>query len=157
LCVEKDIDCLNVVRVLRAQKGKEFQKAADFYENMKAGRVHIVAGNDHRLWTSLNSDPSQETWKGGTNIGKDIILNGEATLGDFLIAAVHEPLHQQGYSDYSYPGATVIPNTEKRAYFQLPPSIRATARRTADKLYHLSGGAFGIHPVPDNYPFLDPR
>lgn len=152
LCVEKDIDCQNVVRMLREQKGEEFQKAADFYEGMKEGRVYIVAGDDHRLWTNANRDGNPETWKMGTNLGKDIILNGESTKGDFLIAAVHEPLHQQGLSDYSGEGVTIIPHTEWRAYNQLSPADRATAVRTSDKFYHLWGPKYGHHPVPDRYP-----
>ena len=94
LCVEGDFNCTNLVRMLRAQRGSEFQAAAGIFEKSK-GRVYfhdlsISTGGD-----AVNSDGNPRTFTNGRTRG-DTWLRGDVPIEDLLETAVHESVHVGG-------------------------------------------------------------
>jgi hypothetical protein len=81
--------------------------------------------------------------------GGDVVLNGEASTGDFLIAASHESLHFGKGLDHDNPEQNrQMWNSDWRAYNQLTPELRQGAVRNSDRFYHAWGAQYGSHPVP---------
>ena len=86
--MKDDNNCRYLVRVLQAQKGREFRDAAKRYAALKKGRVYFVA-------QSQLKDQLGEPLQGDAPIGKDgdVWIVGEQSKGDFLVTAVHESKH----------------------------------------------------------------
>jgi len=122
LCVDKDVNCEALVRMLRQQKGSAFQAAADRFDAQKTGRVFFYS---RELNTSnrdaLNVDGDPETYQLGNTRGQggDVFLRGDTSTPDFLVTAVHESVHLAGDE-----GETGPTHAAYRAYRQLSPRAR---------------------------------
>lgn len=143
LCVKDDTVCQGLVNELRAQKGSEFQRAADRYEAADY-RVHMVSATDSRLDPyGLNSDRDPESWViGRTNTStKDVYLRSDLSTGDQLVNATHEARHIAGFKHPR--DDTAIYHADWKAFNQLPPSIRRGAVFESDLFYSLWGSSYG--------------
>jgi hypothetical protein len=127
LCREKDYDCHELVRQLRAAEGEQFQRAADVFERTTK-EVVWVTGDDPRLGDDylLNRDGDPLSWVGGRTTVSHVYLNAEFSAGDRLITAAHEArLHMQGPIPLpieEYAG-------DATSFNQLPQPARGSAAR----------------------------
>lgn len=133
LCVKEDINCHNLVRMLRQQDGAEFQRAAKQYESLKEGRVHFVAKSQ------LKDRLGQQLY-GLAPVGKDgdVWLVGEQSKADLLLTGVHEAKHLAGHYDDQ-----PLVQTVYNAWMQLSRRDRGTAVNTADWLWVWTKGQVG--------------
>lgn len=150
MCVKDDQTCTELVERLRAQRGSEFQAAADRFEAYTGGRIYLVAGDHPRLnYDGINRNGDGEDWRGGARDAAtgEIWLNADFSRGDQLITAVHESLHTVGKLDGV--DEVELRHTEYRAYEQLSPSLRRGAVRHSDRFFHTRGwgGRYGRHHV----------
>jgi RHS repeat-associated protein len=142
LCVDTDFNCENLVKMLRAQEGSEFQKAADVYESLKTGRVFFYSRLLYTTQKDLYNNDGDPTSYTLGNAPGDVFIRGDVSKADFLLTAVHESVHlTEGLSE---DGPT---NAELRAYRQLSPKERASAIFTAWSLRFHLGPKYGA-PLP---------
>jgi RHS repeat-associated protein len=145
LCVDKDINCQNLVRMLRAQGGSEFRAAADRYDSQKTGRVFFYS---RRLNTSrrdaLNVDGDPSTYQLGNTRGKggDVYLRGDVSTADFLVTAVHESVHLAGDMGEAGPSHAAY-----RAFRQLSPGDQRKAIFNSNIFFQSWGAKYGS-PLP---------
>jgi RHS repeat-associated protein len=151
LCVKEDVNCANLVRMLRGQSGSEFQAAADRYDGMRQGRVFFTAKSEttDSYGINLNTDGSSETFLGGwTQVIKpgegNVVLVGDFSKEDFLLFAVHESVHvSSGSTSEDAPWGAA-----KHAYRQMSGAQQRRASYNADRIYHNTHGKVGRHPNP---------
>lgn len=145
LCVDKDVNCQNLVRMLREQKGSEFQTAADRFDSQKTGRVFFYSrGLSTAAIDGKNADGNPRTYVLGNTrgAGGDVFLRGDVSKGDLLTTAVHESVHLAGN-----PSEATASYAGYRAFNQLSPSLRAGAIFNADYFNQLWGRGYGA-PLP---------
>lgn len=145
LCVDKDVNCENLVRMLRAQRGSEFQAAADRYDAQTTGRVHFYSRElNTSRWDAHNVDGDPKTFSLGNTrgAGGDVFLRGDVSTEDFLLTAVHESIHLAGSRSE---GAAW--HAAWNAYNQLSPRGQGAAMWNAAAFNQMWGGGFG-RPLP---------
>ncbi len=143
LCVKDDQECHQLVQELRAQKGTEFQQAADRYDRMDY-RVHFVPNDNSTLDPyGYNSDTNPETWTNGVTNTKthDVYLRNDLSKGDALVDAEHESQHMIGLQ-HPKDNATIY-HADWRAYMELPLNLRRGAVYESDLFYTLWGPNYG--------------
>lgn len=147
LCIEKDVNCKNLVRMLRAQQGSEFQAAADRFDSQKTGRVFFYERRHNTSdWDFQNVDGNPLTYSLGNTRGKggDVFLRGDVSSADFLVSAVHESVHLAG--DLGETGPT---RAAWRAFNQLSPAEQSQAIFNANIFYQAWGKGYGA-PLPSS-------
>lgn len=134
--MKDDNNCRYLVRVLQAQKGREFRDAAKRYAALKKGRVYFVA-------QSQLKDQLGEPLQGDAPIGKDgdVWIVGEQSKGDFLVTAVHESKHLEGHG---HDEALIL--SVYRAWIELSPADHAQAVNSGRWVYLYTKGQAGIPP-----------
>jgi RHS repeat-associated protein len=145
LCVDKDVNCQNLVRMLREQKGSEFHAAADRYDAQKTGRVFFYSrqqNTSNRDAYNVDGDPGTYQLGNTRGTGGDVFLRGDVSTSDFLLTAVHESGHLAGDG-----GETGPTHAAWRAYNQLSPGARSSAIYNANIFFKLWGTGYGA-PLP---------
>jgi hypothetical protein len=145
LCVDKDVNCQNLVRMLREQKGSEFHAAADRYDAQKTGRVFFYSrqqNTSNRDAYNVDGDPGTYQLGNTRGTGGDVFLRGDVSTSDFLLTAVHESGHLAGDG-----GETGPTHAAWRAYNQLSPGARSSAIFNANIFFKLWGTGYGA-PLP---------
>jgi hypothetical protein len=142
LCVDKDVNCENLVRMLRGQKGKEFQAAADFLNSQKTTRVFFYSS---LLYTDdddvYNVDGNPKSFSLGNAPDGKIFLRGDVPTIDLLLTAVHEATHAQGGDE------AAAADAGWRAYLELSPKQRSQAIYNSHYFFRRWGAGFGA-PLP---------
>ena len=154
LCEQDDDACHKLVEDLRAQRGKAFHVAADRYDAIKKGRVHIVDPADKNLDPEgLNTNGNPDDFVLGSTSGRgttaDVYLRNDLSPGDRLLAGEHEGRHLAGQTHFGY-ATDPMAYDDYAAYRQLPRALRATAREWSDRFYGWWGPRYGKHnPFPE--------
>jgi hypothetical protein len=137
LCKPKDVNCRNLVRMLREQGGSAFNAAAATYDAYQGGNVSFYAESQmHPLTPRGSLDGWVNTETG--NVG----LLGERSREDFLIAAVHEAWHLNNFDKGNVHPSELV-DVVYQAYMQLSPEERKRATQAANWLYENTNGERG--------------